>query len=209
MRALSAMGTDVMVIANHEFDRGALNLATPVPELGATSRSSRRTTSSTIPTSPARRPSARHRQALHRLRPQGLKVGVIGMGNLSSLTSIFDMPEPPRDHAAQHHRDRAVLRRPAPPRRRRGGRGLAPRPRRRRAHDRDDDRHRRRARRAQPHRPPAAEARPRLLRGTRYDGRRARQPTTLDSAIRRCDEAGTIRRRGHARSQSATASRAT
>jgi 5'-nucleotidase len=91
VRAMSALGTDAMVIGNHEFDRGALNVGTQMqrwanfPVLAANykfndPRDPRDTKIGTV------------------LRPfevftqQGLRIAVIGMGNLSSLSSVFDQP---------------------------------------------------------------------------------------------------------------------
>ena len=91
IRALSAMGTDAMIVANHEFDRGGLNLGLQLQRW------------STFPVLAAnylledpKQPGASTLGTI--LQPfttfdlQGLKVGVVGMGNLSSLTSIFDTP---------------------------------------------------------------------------------------------------------------------
>jgi 5'-nucleotidase/UDP-sugar diphosphatase len=90
-RAESMMGTDAMVIGNHEFDRGATNAARQLqkwasfPVLGANYLF--------YPTD-----SPNDTNIGDVLRPftvfnvEGLKVAVIGMGNLSSLSSIFDNP---------------------------------------------------------------------------------------------------------------------
>lgn len=91
MKTLTAMGTDMMVIANHEFDRGPLNLARQIqnwarfPVLAANYRFD-------DPSQPGAAPLASVVQPFTVFDLQGLRVGVIGMGNLSSLTSIFDMP---------------------------------------------------------------------------------------------------------------------
>ncbi|HVY45621.1 MAG TPA: bifunctional UDP-sugar hydrolase/5'-nucleotidase, partial [Minicystis sp.] len=91
MRTEAAIGTDLMVLANHEFDRGAQNVATQIenwatfPVLAANYRFD---------------PIAKNGvaslgtvvQPFTTFDVQGLRVGVIGMGNLSSLTSIFDNP---------------------------------------------------------------------------------------------------------------------
>jgi 5'-nucleotidase/UDP-sugar diphosphatase len=90
-RAESMMGTDAMVIGNHEFDRGATNAARQLqqwasfPVLGAN-----------YLFYPTDYPGDTNIGDV--LRPftvfdeEGLKVAVIGMGNLSSLASIFDNP---------------------------------------------------------------------------------------------------------------------
>jgi 5'-nucleotidase/UDP-sugar diphosphatase len=91
MRALSAMGTDVMVVANHEFDRGARNLGTQIekwatfPVLAANYRLE-------DPSQPGASQLASVIKPFTVLDADGLRVGVIGFGNLSSLTSIFDSP---------------------------------------------------------------------------------------------------------------------
>jgi 5'-nucleotidase len=91
-RASSMMGTDVMVIGNHEFDQGAVNAVRQMrkwasfPLLAANYEF----------VSP---PGAANNTGLDTvLQPyalfnlEGLKVGVIGMANFSSLASIFDQP---------------------------------------------------------------------------------------------------------------------
>lgn len=90
-RTLSAMGTDVSLVANHEFDRGALNLGIQLqrwadfPVLAANYTFQ-------DPSTPGASPLADIVKPFTVFDVKGLKVGVIGMGNLSSLTSIFDMP---------------------------------------------------------------------------------------------------------------------
>lgn len=91
VRALAHTGVDAVVIGNHEFDRGALNFARQFTRWG---------TFETLaanylfddPTTPGSSELGRlaHPYAFFNLR--GLKVGVIGMGNLSSITSVFDQP---------------------------------------------------------------------------------------------------------------------
>lgn len=91
VRAMSAMGTDVQVIANHEFDDGALNVRIQhekwgdFPLLAANYK--------------IEDPDSVGNPELHNLlKPfavfnvRGLRVGVIGMGNLSSLASLFQRP---------------------------------------------------------------------------------------------------------------------
>ena len=91
IRALSAMGTDAMIVANHEFDRGALNLGRQLqnwasfPVLAAN-----------YLFEDTKNPGAAPLGAI--VKPftvftlDGLRVAVIGMGNLSSMTSIYDSP---------------------------------------------------------------------------------------------------------------------
>jgi 5'-nucleotidase / UDP-sugar diphosphatase len=91
IRSLSAMGTDVSVVANHEFDKGALNLGIQLqrwatfPVLAANYLFE-------DPSLPGASPLGSIVVPFTVLDVQDLKVGVIGMGNLSSLTSIFDTP---------------------------------------------------------------------------------------------------------------------
>ena len=91
IRALSAMGTDAMIVANHEFDRGALNLGIQLqnwanfPVLAANYALE-------DPALPGASPLGAQIQPFTVFSLEGLRVGVIGMGNLSSMTSIFDAP---------------------------------------------------------------------------------------------------------------------
>jgi 5'-nucleotidase len=91
MKTLTAMGADAMIVANHEFDRGALNLARQIqnnasfPVLAANYRLE-------DPSQPGASPLATVIEPFTTFDLEGLKVGVIGMGNLSSVTSIFDQP---------------------------------------------------------------------------------------------------------------------
>jgi 5'-nucleotidase / UDP-sugar diphosphatase len=91
IRTMAAMGTDAMIVANHEFDRGALNLGLQLqrwasfPVLAANYQLE-------DPKQPGASPLGTIIQPFTTFDLQGLKVGVVGMGNLSSLTSIFDTP---------------------------------------------------------------------------------------------------------------------
>jgi 5'-nucleotidase / UDP-sugar diphosphatase len=91
IRTLVAMGTDAMIIANHEFDRGALNLGLQLqkwasfPVLTANYRFE-------DPAQPGASPLGSIVVPFSVFQLQGLKVAVVGMGNLSSMTSIFDQP---------------------------------------------------------------------------------------------------------------------
>ena len=92
-RALSESGVDAMVIGNHEFDAGGENFARQMfnwadfPILAANYWWDPTTLQD--PTRPA---LGRIAQPYTILNAEGLRVGVIGLGNLSSLTSIFDQP---------------------------------------------------------------------------------------------------------------------
>jgi 5'-nucleotidase len=91
VKTLSAMGTDVSLVANHEFDRGALNLGIQLqkwatfPVLAANYEFQ-------DPSQPGASPLGSIVRPFTVFDLEGLKVGVIGMGNLSSLTSIFNIP---------------------------------------------------------------------------------------------------------------------
>jgi 5'-nucleotidase len=91
VRAMSAMGTDAMLVANHEFDRGALNLGIQLqnwatfPVLAANYQLE-------DPKEPGASPLGTIIQPFQTFDLDGLRVAVIGMGNLSSLTSIYDTP---------------------------------------------------------------------------------------------------------------------
>ncbi|MFO0662050.1 MAG: metallophosphatase [Polyangiaceae bacterium] len=91
LRALTEMGTDAMIISNHEFDKGALNLSNQLqkwasyPVLAANYKFDE----ITIPGSPQ---LAKVVVPWTSFNLNGLKVGVIGMGNLSSLSSLFEQP---------------------------------------------------------------------------------------------------------------------
>jgi len=91
IRSASAVGLDAMVIGNHEFDKGPLDVAVQLqkwanfPVLAANYQftSQDQPNSSLIGT--ILKPFTVFNQG-------GLKIGVIGMGNLSSLGSVFNQP---------------------------------------------------------------------------------------------------------------------
>ncbi len=91
IRTLSAMGVDAMIVANHEFDRGALNLGIQLqnwadyPVLAANYLLE-------DPSQPGNSPLGTVLQPFTTFNLENLKVAVIGMGNLSSITSIFEAP---------------------------------------------------------------------------------------------------------------------
>jgi 5'-nucleotidase / UDP-sugar diphosphatase len=91
IRSLSAMGADAMLIANHEFDTGAKNLGIQLqkwatfPALAANYQLE-------DPTMPGASPLGTVFEPFQVFDANGLRVAVIGMANLSSLTSIFDAP---------------------------------------------------------------------------------------------------------------------
>ena len=91
VRALAQTGVDAVVVGNHEFDRGALNFArqfqrwATFPVLAANYQFD-------DPTTPGSSELARVVRPYTLFNLRGLRVGVIGLGNLSSITSIFDQP---------------------------------------------------------------------------------------------------------------------
>ncbi len=91
MRVQSALQVDAAVLSNHEFDRGAVNVARQIqkwadfPVLAA----------NYVFSDPSLPTSNNLDGVIHPftvLNAGGLKVAVIGMGNLSSLTSVFNTP---------------------------------------------------------------------------------------------------------------------
>jgi 5'-nucleotidase len=93
VRAMSALGVDAAVLGNHEFDRGAQNVATQFQRwsnfaLLAANYKFEQTTQD-IPNFGRIGTVARPFVVLN---TGGLRVAAIGMGNLSSLTSVFDQP---------------------------------------------------------------------------------------------------------------------
>lgn len=93
MRALSAMGMDAAVLGNHDFDRGAQNLATQIQRWSnfATLAANYKFDQTTQDTPNYGRVGTVSRPFVV-LNSGGLKIAVIGMANLSSFTSIFDQP---------------------------------------------------------------------------------------------------------------------
>lgn len=91
IQTLGAMGADAMIVANHEFDKGGLNLGLQLrdnanfPVLAANYLLE-------DPKEPGASPLGALLQPFSVFNVDGLKVAVIGMGNLSSMTSIFDSP---------------------------------------------------------------------------------------------------------------------
>jgi len=89
MRSLSALGLDAAVIANHEFDAGAANLAHQYGAWGEFDllAANYRFEDSDLPWSTELADQALP-SVLYEL--DGLRVGVIGLANVSSLNSIYD-----------------------------------------------------------------------------------------------------------------------
>ncbi|MBK7401535.1 MAG: bifunctional metallophosphatase/5'-nucleotidase [Myxococcales bacterium] len=90
-RALAEMGIDAMVIANHEFDRGAANVTFQIqrwatfPVLAANYLPD-------DPSFPGASPIGTALRPYTILNVKGLRVAVIGFGNLSTITSLFEVP---------------------------------------------------------------------------------------------------------------------
>lgn len=91
IKSLSSMGADAMIVANHEFDHGALNLGRQLqkwanyPILVANYKLE-------DPAQAGASPLGNMVQPFQIFDLDGLRVSVIGMGNLSSLSSIYDQP---------------------------------------------------------------------------------------------------------------------
>ncbi len=91
IKVLSQMGTDAMIVANHEFDRGPLNLGEQIqrwatfPVLAANYD----TGALSDPKDPG---LGRVLVPWTAFNVKGLKVGVIGLGNLSTVSSLFEQP---------------------------------------------------------------------------------------------------------------------
>jgi 5'-nucleotidase/UDP-sugar diphosphatase len=91
IRAASAIGLDAMVIGNHEFDKGPLDVAIQLqkwadfPVLAANYQFSDPNLPNSSLIGTVLKPFTVFNQG-------GLKIAVIGMGNLSSLGSVFSQP---------------------------------------------------------------------------------------------------------------------
>lgn len=91
MRTLSLMGLDAMALGNHEFDKGPLNAAIQIQQWADFPV----LVSNYLfedPTQPGSAGLGAATGPYQVFDLDGLKVAVIGMGSLSSLTSIYDMP---------------------------------------------------------------------------------------------------------------------
>ena len=91
VRALSLMGTDAATIGNHEFDRGAFNVTNKFQKWASFPALVANYDYNDVG-NPASPDLGSITAPFEVFNVEGLKVGVIGMGNLSSLTSIFDQP---------------------------------------------------------------------------------------------------------------------
>ena len=91
VRSLSLMGTDAATIGNHEFDRGALNVVTQFQKWGSFPSLVSNYDYNDV-NNPASPKLSSITNPFDVFNVEGLKVAVIGMANLSSLTSIFDQP---------------------------------------------------------------------------------------------------------------------
>lgn len=91
VRSLSALGVDAAVIGNHEFDYGATNVFRQFQRWG-----NFQSLAANYMWETQELPSNGIVGAISRpftvFNTGGIKVGVIGMANLSSLTSVFDAP---------------------------------------------------------------------------------------------------------------------
>lgn len=91
VRAMSLMGTDAATIGNHEFDRGAFNVTNKFQKWASFPALVANYDYNDVE-NPASPKLSTITAPFEVFNVEGLKVGVIGMGNLSSLTSIFDQP---------------------------------------------------------------------------------------------------------------------
>ncbi len=90
-RALAHTGVDAVVIGNHEFDLGGLNLARQYRQW-ATFQPLAANYQLEDPNAPGSSELGRIVRPYAFFNLRGLKAGVIGLGNLSSIGSIFDQP---------------------------------------------------------------------------------------------------------------------
>lgn len=91
VRSLAALGIDAAVVGNHEFDRGALNAANQFRKWSNFSllAANYKFETPEVPNSAFMGTVSRPFQVFNQ---GGLKIAVIGMANLSSLSSVFDQP---------------------------------------------------------------------------------------------------------------------
>ena len=94
VRALAHTGVDAVVIGNHEFDKGALNLARQYRQW-ATFQAIAANYQFDDPNIPGSAELGRIVRPWAMFNQRGLKIAVIGLGNLSSIGSIFDLPNRP------------------------------------------------------------------------------------------------------------------
>lgn len=93
VRAMSQLGVDAAVVGNHEFDYGAQNVATQFSKWSNFALLSANYKYDTLDTNaPPFGRVGTVAKPFTVLNAGGLKIAVIGMANLSSLTSIFDAP---------------------------------------------------------------------------------------------------------------------
>lgn len=93
VRSMDALGVDAAVVGNHEFDYGAQNVATQFQRWSNFALLSANYRYDPMDfNAPAFGRVGTVAKPFTILNAGGLKIGVIGMANLSSLTSIFDGP---------------------------------------------------------------------------------------------------------------------
>jgi 5'-nucleotidase/UDP-sugar diphosphatase len=92
VRALAHTGVDAVVIGNHEFDRGALNFARQFSRWGTFPVTLAANYQFDDPTTPGAPSSAASRAPTPSSTSAGSRSASSGLGNLSSITSIFDQP---------------------------------------------------------------------------------------------------------------------
>ncbi len=91
VRSLSLLGTDAATIGNHEFDDGALNVTTQFQKWADFPAIVANYDYNDV-ANPASPDLSSITNPFTVFNEEGLKIAVIGMGNLSSLTSLFSQP---------------------------------------------------------------------------------------------------------------------
>lgn len=92
VRSLAAMGVDAAVLGNHDFDSGALNLARQLTRWGGTFSSLAANYSWDDQRFPNYAQLATIARPYRIFQQGGLKVAVIGMANISTMTGLFNQP---------------------------------------------------------------------------------------------------------------------
>ena len=90
MRAMSQLGLTAMALGNHEFDKGSVNLEEQYQKFGGFPilAANYEFSDPTDPTQPKLR--RHHRRRTRSPTSAGVKIGVIGLGNLSSIQGIIE-----------------------------------------------------------------------------------------------------------------------
>src|SRR5262249_23977739 len=89
MRAMSNLGLSAMALGNHEFDKGAVNLELQYQKFGGFPILAANYEFAD-PTDPTQPKLDREIGSYSMFNVEGLKIGVVGMGNLSSIQGIIE-----------------------------------------------------------------------------------------------------------------------